>query len=674
MKKINKALMIVLCGLFSFLTLNVVKADEVGNVARIGEIEYATLDEAVKAAVSGDVIVLLNNATTEGLNLSKDLTIESENSKHYKIDFTKYGIALWGKSLTFKDVDVTMSGIGSTPYTAEWNWMTICASKNSELSLINSNMTMDGANTGNKHAIYFTGNDKLNITNSNLVIKNYQQDALEWDGGDGGYNVNIVNSTFLSDHNRSGFTGTFIVTVDNSKVNVVNNTGNGSNGSHFVTIDSEFNFSNNGSCGLSAGSVNSTNTNFTLNNNGMAGLVISSASVSSKFDKDSEVYIDNNGANIYGAFLVAADVTFESGSVLKVTNNKTVGIRVLDGILSWTGSASGKGTLKVLEGVTLEITKNVNNKEIVTSRVPTNYSGSTYGGGIWANGTVVLPSDAVIYNNHSLSAGDDIYLENGANITFGSVGNDWYLDGEPDCTDKITGWFDDAKDTRWDAHQSDLDNNHIVEVDAGTYSNTEDGLAIKAAHGLSTVNVHYVTVDGEVLHDVITMTGVVGSEYATELLDFYGYKLSKTEGELTGKFASETIEVTYIYERAQGTVISNYVDVDGNKLADSVTDIGYVGDKYKTEFKDIFGYKLVEIKGDDIGTFEEDTIYVTYVYLKEMFGKGGDDLESDIEILPPQTGLDVVNTTSDNKNIAIISIIIALGFVLMRSLNVLKIK
>ena len=49
MKKIGKALMIVLCGLFSFLTLNVVKADEIGNVARIGEIEYATLDEAVKA-------------------------------------------------------------------------------------------------------------------------------------------------------------------------------------------------------------------------------------------------------------------------------------------------------------------------------------------------------------------------------------------------------------------------------------------------------------------------------------------------------------------------------------------------------------------------------------------------------------------------------------------------
>lgn len=661
MKKISKALMIVFCGLITFLTLNVVKADEVSNVARIGETEYATLDEAVKAANSGDVIVLLDNATTEGLNLSKDLTIESETGNHYKVDFTKYGIALWGKSLTFKDVDVTMNDIGSTPYTAEWNWMTICASKDSILSLVNSNMTMDGTNAGNKHAIYFTGNDKLNITNSNLVIKNYQQDALEWDGGDGGYNVNIVNSTFLSDHNRSGFTGTFIVSVDNSKVDVVNSTGNGSNGSHFVTINSEFNFSNNRSCGLSAGSINSTNTNFTLNNNGMAGLVISSASVSSKFDKDSKVYIDNNGANIYGAFLVAADVTFESGSVLKVTNNKTVGIRVLDGILSWTGSASGKGTLKVLEGVTLEITKNINDKEINTSRIPANYSGSTYGGGIWANGTVILPSDAVIYNNHSLSAGDDIYLENGANITFGNVGTDWYLDGEPDCTDKITGWFDDAKDTRWDAHQSDLDNNHIVEVNAGTYSNIEDGLAIKAAHGLGKVNVHYITVDGEVLHDVITMTGVVGSEYTTEDLSFYGYKLVKTEGELEGTYTSDAIEVTYIYDKSQGSVISNYVDVDGKKLADSITYTGYVGDKYKTEFKDIFSYKLIKIEGDDIGTFEEDTIYVTYIYKQEDFGKGGDEekpVVKEVELVPPQTGL---TDSKDKKSNFLVELFITIG-------------
>lgn len=61
---------------------------------------------------------------------------------------------------------------------------------------------MDGAGAGNVHAIYFCNNNKLNLKNgSNLTIKNYKQDALEWDGVDGGYNVNIEGgSTYTSDH------------------------------------------------------------------------------------------------------------------------------------------------------------------------------------------------------------------------------------------------------------------------------------------------------------------------------------------------------------------------------------------------------------------------------------------------------------------------------------------
>ena len=41
-------------------------------------------------------------------------------------------------------------------------------------------MTLDGTGTAsNVHAIYFTGNDKLNVQNgSSLTIQNYKQDAL----------------------------------------------------------------------------------------------------------------------------------------------------------------------------------------------------------------------------------------------------------------------------------------------------------------------------------------------------------------------------------------------------------------------------------------------------------------------------------------------------------------
>lgn len=206
-------------------------------VARIDEtgLEYNTFDEAVAAAENNQTVTLLGNAETTGLNLSKDLTIDGEGK--FALNFTDKGIALWGHALVLKNVNASMTGIGSTPYTAEWNWMAVGASKGASLTLDGATLSMDGTGAGNVHAIYFCSNNKLNLKNgSNLTIKNYKQDALEWDGGDGGYNVNIeTGSTYTSDHCRSGFTGTFVVTVDKSKVNVVNSTGNGSNGSTSIS-------------------------------------------------------------------------------------------------------------------------------------------------------------------------------------------------------------------------------------------------------------------------------------------------------------------------------------------------------------------------------------------------------------------------------------------------------
>lgn len=167
------------------------------------------------------LIELLVDAETAGLNLNNGLTIDGND---HALKFTDKGIALWGHALVLKDVNASMAGIGSTSYIAEWNWMSVCANKDASPTLDDATLTMDGAGVGNVHAIYFCNNNKLNLKNgSNLTIKNYKQDALEWDGGDGGYNVNIEGgSTYTSDHCRSGFTGTFIVTGDNSTVTANN--------------------------------------------------------------------------------------------------------------------------------------------------------------------------------------------------------------------------------------------------------------------------------------------------------------------------------------------------------------------------------------------------------------------------------------------------------------------
>lgn len=131
----------------------------------------------------GATIKLLADAETSGLNLNKDLTIDGNG---HALKFTDKGIALWGHALVLKNVNASMAGVGSTPYTAEWKWMSVCASKDASLTLDGATLTMDGTGTAsNVHAIYFCSNNKLNLKNgSNLTIKNYKQDALEWDGGD----------------------------------------------------------------------------------------------------------------------------------------------------------------------------------------------------------------------------------------------------------------------------------------------------------------------------------------------------------------------------------------------------------------------------------------------------------------------------------------------------------
>ena len=121
--------------------------------------QYKSFDEAVSKANDGDTIKVIKDTETAGMNIDKKLTIQGvtktttktkddgtveETTVKPKLTFKKDGIALWGTDLTFKDMQVEMKGVGSTPYTAEWNWMTISASKNATLTLDNTDMTMDG--------------------------------------------------------------------------------------------------------------------------------------------------------------------------------------------------------------------------------------------------------------------------------------------------------------------------------------------------------------------------------------------------------------------------------------------------------------------------------------------------------------------------------------------------
>ena len=424
--------------------------------------EYETLDAAIAEAGNGATIEVLADCTTAGLNLSKDLTIQGAGSLESKptITFTEKGIALWGKALTFQDCNVVMTGIGSTPHDTEWGRMTISASKDASLTLDNTTMMMDGTGTASDvHAIYFGSNNKLTLENgSQLTIKNYPQDALEWDGGDGGYNVDIKDSTYISDHNRSGFTGTFYATIEHSTVNVINSTGNGSNGSHFdIKNRSNVKFDDNGSHGLSAVNLTIDNSTVTANGNGANGIhTTGTLNICNK----SNVEIKDNKCSISSKWTIPG-AFYMGGTESKIEDSTLV---IQDNLGSGIYQKNTKGTLTIADNATVSIMKNKADK-------------LGFGGGIYVNGTANISKNVELYNNHAQNAGDDIY--NTGTITFGDVGEGWVLD---DCNHAITGWYDDGENARWCA---DTLPRHLKEY--APESGETHQLALKAAHGVDPV-------------------------------------------------------------------------------------------------------------------------------------------------------------------------------------------
>lgn len=503
-------------------------------VASVDNEKFTSFDEALKYAVDNKIetITLLLDTEAKGINISQNITVEGNN---HTLSFNEKGIALFGSTLTFNNTTIEIKGVGSTPY-GEWNWQTISASKNANLILNNSKMTLDGKGTNsNVHAIYFGSNNKLNLTNSTLIIKNYNQDALEWDGGNGGYNVNLTNSTYISDHNRSGFTGTFYATFDNSTVKVLNSAGNGSNGTYYaIKNNSNVTFENNGTWGISAWRIDMTdNSTLTANNNGYSGIWTRVLNV----DSTCKLYVTENGKKATTTGTNAGIIffgngkyssTIEKGAEVIIKNNAGSGIFTKQKVCN----------LTILSG---EITNNG------TGLVNANNLGADLGGGIYNIGTMIIGEDVNIYNNHASLAADDIYNAEEATITFEETKEDWVLD---DCNDKINAWYDDSDNNRWNAHTDEEDKLHTEKVKSGS---VESKLTIKAAHNLKAkVIAHYVDQDGNKIADDEIINGYVDDAYKTIQKLIEGYEFDKVEGNTEGIMTIKDIEVTYIYEFVKG--------------------------------------------------------------------------------------------------------------------------
>ena len=515
-------------------------------VAQIGDTKYETLDEAVKNVQDGEEIILLDNCNLSAL-LDKNLTFTGNGT----ITINNYTLNGYKKDLTLKGKNVKLHWRNGE----KGNWLMLATSGSIKV-LDGATMIMEfnSKTTATKNALYMNSGSSIIVDNaSTFKIIGHETKGITGEGiqldKTGKSTIKVTNgSTFIIDGTNRGYVNSPVIYVENSTFKVINCTNNGSNGGKFTAINSNITFENNSVLGLSVHELTVKNSTLNLNNNGYSGLFIGKSENPSLVDGKSKVYINGNNktAYRYGAFWIGSSIKFEKGAILEVNNNRANGIRVSTVKVAYSGVADGE--LLIEEGVKVSI----QNNEAFYGLDEDNF-----GGGINATGKVVLPKDAKIYNNHAANGGDDIYVTGKGSIDFGKTGTDWTLNGgkkdktgeTKDCTDKIDGWYDDSKDSRWNAH--DKENKHVDEIPANAY---EGALSLKAAHGIyGKLIIKYVDTKGNVLSEELTYTEKVNTEYATIEKEFEDYSLVKVDGETKGKYIDGTIIVTYIYEFTSGT-------------------------------------------------------------------------------------------------------------------------
>ena len=238
-------------------------------------------------------------------------------------------------------------------------------------------------------------------------------------------------------------------------------------------------------------------------NKGLAAIV---NSCKLHIQNDANVSVDNNAKlGIYNSY--DSDLTIESGANVTANHNGAHGIynqetgKLKQGAFLIESGANVTANYNTVSGIfncnlftvekgaNLQVEYNSNcgiqNDEhatlnLLAGSVRYNHAGNQ-GGGLCNKGTAILSDDVELYNNHARLSGDDIYNADGATITFGPTGKGWALDGEPDCYDFITGWYDDSETTRWNAHGDDESARHTVLFQPGTELTAP--LSLKAAHG-----------------------------------------------------------------------------------------------------------------------------------------------------------------------------------------------
>ena len=469
-------------------------------VAKIGNDTYATLDKAIENAQDKDEIELLADCElTGGIEITgKSLTIRGVGTTKPTIKLSGLGIHT-GEMVDFETIDPT-KGENGNPYGRYLTFVN-CALDiqatnnpakvggtanlitNTDLTFDNCNVTITNPEKKNISAIYL-------YQESNLFIKNNSVVNVSGFTGPGCSGIYADNSEYESD-DKEDMPNRDIQVTGGSTLTITNCGWHGMTVNPIDMLIGDHSVIDISNCGNSSGYSNgglgcyfgklTIKNGSTLNTNDNRGW----GTFVKELEMDSTSTLSScrntgDGIDIGGEGIIPAGAN--------VTLDKNKG----SGLVSYSDNKDWFGNVQIAAGANVSIRNNTRGIWVLQNAVldinasTVTNNGTAFrcenGGGICveANGKAKIGPAVALYNNHAYGYGDDIYIKDGASITFADVGTDWVLDG---CNHMIDGWYEDGLEgetpLRWNVHDTETAK-HVVKKPSGKYTKA---IAYKAAHG-----------------------------------------------------------------------------------------------------------------------------------------------------------------------------------------------
>ncbi len=467
----------------------VTEDEDASSGCKIGETSYDTLSDAVKAIFSGEAagnIELLSDQILDVGNIDKDVRIIGNGHaitvpmQTTTSDSESQGRLNVRAEITFDNCQVNFYN----EYQGGNNTWSLVMSKSGTINFVN------GSNTSfTKFGIYTEPGAEINVNHSTMKLSDMQYTCMMAEAyatlnvtngsnfviknsvdpnGLTGFKINVDASSFsVSDCQNQGLVKCDLILSNGADANISNNhTGYNMYSNNVLIVNEGTTLTMNEN--LSRALMMQGKGQVTVKSGGTM-TVQRNGSKWNASDDETKHYATKSAITIgvYGWFegagkiyLYKGDVVaFEDGADVNVSNNYVRGI-------------SNFGTLNV--GNTTAI---MNNGDLKSGETAEDCRVAT-GGGIYNRNIMTVAEGAKLYNNHANTEADDLYNEAGGTVSLCSVGSDWSLDSARDCADQITGWFDDAAQSRWEAHEQPQ---HVEQF---TGSNITEAMSLKAAHGI----------------------------------------------------------------------------------------------------------------------------------------------------------------------------------------------